>query len=237
MAEKKKFISRVNRLLIKRFGIPERQNPLPDPLDTLIATILSQNTNDNNSYRAYKNLKQKFSNWDQVLIVKRSAVEKVIKAAGLAKQKSAAIKNVIKELDRENDLKLTKVKQSESEEAIAYLTRFQGIGVKTASCVLLFSLGRNVCPVDTHVHRTVNRLGIVNEKTPDKTFHTLNRILPEGIAHSFHTNLIRLGREICKPAKPLCSICPLNKICQYSDKNFSSSIKSEKKSFMLLDNV
>lgn len=237
MAEKKKFISRVNRLLIKRFGIPERQNPLPDPLDTLIATILSQNTNDNNSYKAYKNLKQKFSNWNQVLNVKRSAVEKIIKAAGLAKQKSAAIKNVIKELVRENDLKLNKVKQFESVEAIAYLTSFQGIGVKTASCVLLFSLGRNVCPVDTHVHRTVNRLGIVSEKTPDKTFHTLNRILPEGIAHSFHTNLIRLGREICKPAKPLCSICPLNKICQYSDKNFSSNIKSEKKSFMLLDNV
>lgn len=237
MTEKKKFISKVNRLLIKRFGIPDRQNPLPDPLDTLLATILSQNTNDINSYRAYKNLKQKFQDWDQILNVKRSNIERIIKVAGLSKQKSAAIKNVIEELNCRNDLNLRKVKQLESEDAIGYLTQFKGIGVKTASCVLLFSLDRNICPVDTHVHRTVNRLGILSEKTPDKTFHSLNRILPEGIAHSFHTNLIKLGREICKPANPACAFCPVEKICRYDKKNFSGSLGKVRNSFLLLDNV
>jgi len=113
----------------------------------------------------------------------------------------------------------------------------KGVGLKTASCVLLFALDKNVCPVDTHVHRTINRIGIVNEKTPDKTFNALNKILPDGIAHSFHTNLIRLGREICKPKKPVCSVCPLIKNCQYSDKNFEANTKLSNKSFMLLDNV
>lgn len=237
MNEKKKFISNVNKHLIKYFGIPDRQKPLPDPLDTLIATILSQNTNDNNSFRAYKNLKERFSNWEQVLNVNRTSIEKLIKVGGLAKQKSAAIKNLIKHLVADNDIKLKSILKMNEEDALNHLTKFNGIGVKTASCVLLFSLDRNTCPVDTHVHRTVNRIGIVNEKAPDKTFNSLNKILPDGVAHSFHTNLIRLGREICKPTKPSCSVCPLEKICRFDQKNFSGSTNSSEKSFMLLDNV
>lgn len=237
MNEKKKFISKINKHLIKYFGIPDRQKPLPDPLDTLIATILSQNTNDNNSFRAYKNLKDRFSSWDQLLNVNRASIEKLIKVGGLAKQKSAAIKNLIKQLVADYDIKLKSILKMNEEDALNYLTKFSGIGVKTASCVLLFSLDRNVCPVDTHVHRTVNRIGIVDEKTPDKTFYSLNKILPDGVAHSFHTNLIRLGREICKPTNPSCSICPLEKICSYDHKNFSGLTNSSEKSFMLLDNV
>ena len=117
------------------------------------------------------------------------------------------------------------------------MTNFGGVGVKTASCVLLFALNRNVCPVDTHVHRTVNRIGIVSEKTPDKTFFTLNNNFPDKIAHSFHTNLIRLGREICKPTNPSCGICPLLKICGYPHKNFEMKKEGLKRDFMLLDNV
>jgi len=237
MNEKKVLLKKINRLLIKQFGIPKRQNPLPKPIDTLIATILSQNTNDNNSYRAYIQLKNYVKKWEELKNVKRSTIEKLIRIGGLAKQKSAAIKNLISQLSISNDLELNLVNKLNNEEAIDYLTKFDGVGVKTASCVLLFSLDRNVCPVDTHVHRILNRIGIVNEKTPDKTFFTLNEILPDGIAHSLHTNIIRLGREICKPTKPNCSICSIKKICQYSDKNFDNKINSIQKSFMLLDNV
>lgn len=237
MTEKKKFISNVNKHLIKYFGFPDRQNPLPDSLDTLIATILSQNTNDNNSYKAYQNLRKKFSKWVEVMKAKRSSIENLIRIGGLAKQKSAAIKNLVTKLMANNDIKLKSILKMNDEEALNYLTEFDGIGIKTASCVLLFSLDRNVCPVDTHVHRTLNRIGIVNEKTPDKTFYSLIKILPDGVAHSFHTNLIRLGREVCKPTKPYCSICPLEKICRYDQKNFSGLTNSSEKSFMLLDNV
>ncbi|MDQ7815771.1 MAG: endonuclease III [Melioribacteraceae bacterium] len=237
MTEKKKFISEVNKLLIKQFGVPGRQKPLPKPLDTLIATILSQNTNDNNSYRAYINLKSKFPEWEEVQKVNRITIEKLIRAGGLAKQKSHAIKNLISELYKRNDFKLDFILNLDNKSAINELTSFDGIGVKTASCVLLFSLDRNICPVDTHVHRTANRIGIVSEKTPDKTFYALNKTMPEGMAHSFHTNLIRLGRDICKPTKPYCSICPLIKICKYPDKNSFLVLYSKKKSFMLLDNV
>ncbi len=227
----------VNKILINKFGLPERNKKLPDPLDLLIATILSQNTNDNNSYKAFLNLKSKYKSWDQLLDVKRTSIEKLIRTAGLAKQKSFAIKNLITNLDARGKVNLNFIKNYDNEKAIELLTSFKGIGVKTASCVLLFSLDRNVCPVDTHVHRTTNRIGIVTEKTPDKTFYALNKNFPGGIAHSFHTNLIRLGREICKPAKPNCGICPLVEICKYPDKNLNNTSAGKKRDFMLLDNV
>ncbi len=227
----------VNKLLVDRFGIPKRQNPLPDPLDLLIATILSQNTNDNNSYKAFQNLKSSYKSWDELIDVKRISIEKIIRVAGLAKQKSEAIKNLISELSKKGKLNLDFVKGSDNNSAIERLTNFKGVGVKTASCVLLFALDRNVCPVDTHVHRTTNRIGIVNEKTPDKTFFMLNQNFPEGIAHSFHTNLIKLGREICKPTNPSCGVCPLLRVCKYPSKNFSKRNTGKKRDFMLLDNV
>jgi endonuclease-3 len=109
--------------------------------------------------------------------------------------------------------------------------------VKTASCVLLFSLDRNICPVDTHVHRTLNRIGLLKTKTPDKTFEQIKDHLPDGIAHQFHTNLIMLGRAICKPAKPSCSVCPLLKVCEFKSKNLESTNRISKDVFMLLDSI
>jgi endonuclease III len=230
-------ISAVNKKLIQRFGIPERRKN-SDPVDMLIATILSQNTNDKNSYRAFRNLKDKFDNWDEVAGQSRIKIEKQIKIAGLGKQKSGAIKNFLSSVRKEKGkVSLNYLKYLPDDEILKELTKYDGVGVKTASCVLLFSLKRNICPVDTHVHRTLNRIGIVNTKTPDKTFLEIKDKIPKGIAHSFHTNLIRLGREICKPAKPNCSACPLLKVCNYDNKNLNNLIKSKENSFMLLDNV
>lgn len=237
MKNKQTIISKVNRLLIKQFGVPARSKTLPDPLDLLIATILSQNTNDNNSYRAFQNLRVRYKSWDELAHEKRITIESVIRVAGLAKQKSGAIKNLLSELKKRGSLSLNFIKDLDNDSAIVQLTEFKGVGVKTASCVLLFALGKDVCPVDTHVHRTVNRIGITSKKTPDKTFFALNIKFPAEIAHSFHTNLIRLGREICKPAKPNCGICPLIKVCMYTEKNLEVKGIGKKRDFMLLDNV
>jgi len=162
----------------------------------------------------------------------------VIKVAGLGKQKSSAIKGFLTEISEEKSrISLNYLKRMNEAEAITELTSYNGVGVKTASCVLLFAMDRNICPVDTHVHRTVNRIGIVEAKTPDKTFHKLNEDFPSNIAHSFHTNLIRLGREICKPKNPSCGACPLNKICEYEEKDLQIKKMHKRNDFMLLDNV
>ena len=204
----------------------------------LIGTILSQNTNDKNSYKAYRNLKDKFGNWNELAELTPSKIEKIIKVAGLGKQKSKAIKNVLNGIKKKhNKISLDHLKNFSNQEVIDELTKYDGVGVKTASCVLLFSMNRNVCPVDTHVHRTLNRIGLVKTNSPDKTFSEIFGKIPEGIAHTFHTNLIRLGRDICKSAKPVCSVCPLQKICKYDDKNFDYLPDRKKNDFMLLDNI
>ncbi len=211
---------------------------LPNPIDALIATILSQNTNDKNSYQAYQNLKKIYKSWQELADTPRKKIEQTIRVAGLGKQKSAAIKNFLVTLKKNNgSLNLQYIKKMPDEEIMNELTSIKGIGVKTASCVLLFSLDRNVCPVDTHVHRTLNRIGLVKTKTPDKTFLLIKDNLPKNAAHQFHTNLIKLGREICKPAKPLCSICPLLKICKFKKKNFQNVDKKSGNGFLLLDSI
>jgi len=231
-------IKQVNRLLISYFGIPARPKKLPNPVDTLIATILSQNTNDNNSYRAYQNLKQKYKTWEEVADISRSQLEKIIRVAGLGKQKSAAIKSFLSGLKKKNaKVDLRHIETMKDQEILNELTLIKGIGIKTSSCVLLFSLDRNICPVDTHVHRTLNRIGLVKTKSPDKSFKQINHFLPEGIAHQFHTNLIKLGREICKPSRPVCSICPLLRDCRFQNKNFENSGSTVRNNFLLLDSI
>lgn len=231
-------IKKINRLLVRHFGIPYRAKKLPKPIDALIATILSQNTNDKNSYQAYRNLRKKYKSWDELNNASIKEIESVIKVAGLGKQKSASIKSFLSTLKKKNGkLNLHHVKKMSDLEILTELTSIKGIGVKTASCVLLFSLDRNICPVDTHVHRTLNRIGIVKTKTPDKTFEQIKKQLPDGVAHQFHTNLIKLGREICKPSNPLCAVCPLLKVCSFKKKNLDKPSITKNNSFLLLDSI
>jgi endonuclease-3 len=236
---KKEFIRSVDKLLRKQYGVPERNPNPPDPLDMLIGTVLSQNTNDKNSYQAYINLKQRYPTWELALKARRSSIEKEIKIAGLGLQKSKAIKEILKGLfEKFGKLTLNELIDNNSEaQILEELTSFNGVGVKTASCVLLFAMYKNICPVDTHVHRIVNRLGIVQESAPDKTFWSLNDNFPPKIAHSFHTNLIKLGREICKAKNPVCAECPLFTKCKFEPKNMVGKKSNVQNEFMLLDNI
>lgn len=231
-------IAKVNELLVKKYGIPSRSKTPPDPVDMIIATILSQNTNDKNSYKAFQNLKDSFDSWEDVAKLTPSRIEKYIKTAGLGKQKSSAIKNLLATLLKEKGkISLNYLDNMKVGEILDELTSFSGVGLKTASCVLLFAMRKNFCPVDTHVHRTTNRIGLVKTSTPDKSFKILNENMPEGIAHQFHTNLIRLGREICKPSNPSCKICPLLKVCEYKDKNMEGKTDYKVNDFLLLDSI
>ena len=229
---------KINKLLIGKFGLPKRNKTKPDPVDTLIATILSQNTNDKNSYAAYLNLKQKFKSWDEAAEADNKSIEHLIRVGGLAKQKAKAIKMLLSKLKKQQGIiSLNYLDESINDEIVNELVKFKGVGVKTASCVLLFSMNRNVCPVDTHVHRILNRIGLAKTKSPDKTFELLNKKVPDGVAHSLHTNLIMLGREICKSGKPACFGCPILKICKYQEKNLLPIKIKEGKSFLLLDSI
>jgi endonuclease-3 len=234
----KKELSNINNLLIQYFGLPVRKKENPDPLDILIGTILSQNTNDKNSFKAYNNLKSKIKSWEELISIRTFNLEKIIKVAGLGKQKARTIKSFLKNLQKKRDsISIDYIKKMNNEMAIEELTRFKGIGVKTASCVLLFSFGRNVCPVDTHIQRILNRLGLVKTKTPDKTYKAIVNFIPENSGYTLHTNLLRLGREICLPSNPKCSICPLEKLCEYEHKIFFDKFPKTENKFFLLDEI
>lgn len=210
----------------------------------LIATILSQNTNDKNSHRAYTLLRSRFPSWEDVAAAPVRSIISTIRVGGMASQKSQRIKDVLA-IVRENHGKhsLDDLRSLSNDEVIDQLTRIKGVGVKTASCVLLFSLGRDVFPVDTHVHRLCNRLGLVpdHSDTPEKTFAFMKRVFPRGRGYSFHTNLIRFGRRVCRSHNPACDICPLYDECTFQEKKPRLSLRRKTSmtdhDFMLLDNI
>jgi endonuclease III len=198
------------------FGSPTWRNPLP-PLDELISTILSQNTNDINRDRAFEALRSRFPTWEAARDAEEQAVIDAIRPAGLANQKGPRIQKVLREITAERgELSLEFLADLPVEEARRWLMSFKGVGPKTAAIVLLFSLGKPAFPVDTHVHRVTGRLGLRPEKMNAEQAHDyLSRLFPAGAYYAAHLNLIRLGREICHARNPECQRCPLNDVCDY----------------------
>lgn len=236
--------ARVAGAVEKFLGVPRPASRKANPLDMLIATLLSQNTNDKNSHRAYRNLRATFPRWEEVLNASTKTLAAVIRTAGMANQKSQRIKTILHTIrQRYGRLSLNSLHRKSNEEVFEELLSLKGVGVKTAACVLVFSLGRDVFPVDTHIHRICGRLGLAPGcATPEKTFEWMKNIVPEGRAYSFHTNLIRFGRRVCRSQRPLCGICPIYHECKYElkEKFRTTGIarnSSADYSFMLLDNV
>lgn len=189
------------------------------PLDELVATILSQNTSDSNSSRAFAGLKKRFPTWPEVIAAPAEDVAAAIQSGGLANIKAPRIQAALSAAELAfpagDFTSLTSVPVSV---ARSELTALPGIGPKTASCVLLFSLGIPAMPVDTHVHRVALRTGIIELKASAESAHEilearLDRDLDS--VYSFHMNVIQHGRQVCKARNPLCQQCCLNEICDY----------------------
>lgn len=213
-------IERIDRRLLEAYGEPKRKRRR-EALDELILTILSQNTTDTNSHRAYENLKSRFRSWEGVRKAPTVLLEKTIKVGGLGGIKAPRIKRILEEVKNGNgSYDLSFLRKWPTDKVLSYLTSFRGVGDKTAACVLLFSLGRPVMPVDTHVLRVSKRLGLVEEDdTPSSTQEELNRLVPKAAMYRFHLNLIRHGRLICKAQNPRCEVCFLRRNCRWYKEN------------------
>ena len=206
----------VLQTLLKRYGHPQWRNHLP-PLDELVSTILSQNTNDLNRDRAYEALRQQFPTWEQVRDAPTGEVVQAIRPAGLANQKGPRIQLVLREITRERgSLSLDFLNDLPPAEASAWLTRFKGVGPKTAAIVLLFALGMPAFPVDTHIYRVSGRIGLRPARmNAEGAHHHLAELLPPDTYYAAHLNLIRLGREVCQARRPNCPLCPVQDLCDY----------------------
>jgi endonuclease-3 len=209
-------LSSIAERLGKSFGRPRRSPG--DPLDELISTVLSQNTSDLNSARAFRALKRGFPSWDAAARARPAAIEKAIRVGGLARTKSRRILHILAEVRRrEGRHDLRRLRRLGTDEVRRRLEGIPGVGPKTRSCVLLFAFRRPAFPVDTHVHRIVGRLGLAPAGvTPGRAQALLEPHVPEARALDLHLNLIRLGREICRPRAPLCGGCPLRRRCVHA---------------------
>jgi len=234
---------RIARLLERHLGVPERRRPLAEPLDMLIATILSQNTNDKNSHRAYTELRRRYPTWELVAAATGAALRSTIRTGGMANQKSIRIKETLAAVrERYGRYDLGPLRRKPNDRVMKELTDLKGVGAKTAACVLLFSLGRDVFPVDTHVHRLCTRLGLApGSPDPERTFAWMKDLIPPGKGHSLHTNLIRFGRTVCRSSNPRCGGCVLFAECDFEGKKGPGMLRRTPSradhDFMLLDNV
>jgi endonuclease-3 len=212
----------VHESLLNTYGEPTWRNPLP-PVDELISTILSQNTNDINRDRAFAALKQRYPTWEAVRDADTQEIIDAIRPAGLANRKGPRIKNILNEIENQRgSLDLDFLGEMTVDEAREWLLQFNGVGPKTAAIVLLFSLDKQAFPVDTHIYRVTGRLGIRPQKmNPDSAHQHLASLFPSETYYSAHLNIIRLGREICKARKPDCPKCPLQDLCKYYKEEYN----------------
>lgn len=213
----------VDRRLATIYG-RKRRGRSGDPLDGLIRTILSQNTSDVNSHRAFTTLREAFPTWQDVCMASESEISAAIGRGGLANVKAARIKAILEQIyAARGELSLEFLKDWGTQEALQYLLNFKGVGAKTAACVLTFYCGRDVFPVDTHVFRVARRLGWLEPgTTPERAHKVLQERIPSEVVYQLHLNMVQHGRKICRPQRPACGECPLGDICAYPEQNNGS---------------
>jgi endonuclease-3 len=212
----KRKLKKITLLLERQYGVPRKEGS-GDLLGILIETILSQNTNDQNRDRAYARLKNRFPLWEDVLHAKTETIISAIRPGGLAEQKAKRIREILRWIkEREGSLSLSFLKGMDSEEIKKLIGGLKGIGPKTVHCLLLFGLGRDAFPVDTHILRIGKRLGLIPEAMDAVKAHLwMVPLIPKGKSLSLHLNLIRFGRSICMARRPQCEECFLAEKCLY----------------------
>jgi len=206
----------VHRRLLKAYGEPTWRDPKP-PVDELVSTILSQNTNDLNRDRAFETLRARFPTWEAVRDAKPRLIINAIRVAGIANQKGPRIQAALRAItDERGRIELDFLRIRTPEAVREWLLQIKGVGPKTAAIVMQFALGMPAFPVDTHIQRVTGRIGLRSPKASREQSH---QILAELFApetyYAAHLNLIRHGREICKAGRPRCEQCTLTDLCDY----------------------
>ena len=202
----------------ERYDRPTWAGPRLDAVSELVLTILSQNTADTNSFRAFSALRARYADWPAVLAAPTDELIEVIRPGGLAPTKAPRIQVVLAEVhDATNgSWDLSFLGEWPLEQARQWLIDLPGIGRKTAAIVLLFGFGRPALPVDTHVHRVALRLGLIPPRTDvERAHHLLEAALQPDEMYPFHVELIRHGRDTCRAPRPICGLCPLTDLCPY----------------------
>ena len=218
-------IREVEERLRRSYGRPRHFNPL-DPLDDLIFLVLSRMTQEIKYVRTYSRLRDSLSTWNAVRDAPPDELEVFIHEAGLAPTKAAQIQAILCDIEtREGTLSLHRLRTMANDEAERYLTSLPGVARKTALCVMLYALWRDVLPVDTHVWRVAQRLGFapVGEWSEGRG-RALESTVPRELRGSLHMTMISHGRRVCRARTPVCERCTLVDLCPTSNANLRAAL-------------
>jgi endonuclease III len=219
-------VRRIHRALQRALG-PLEPPRRREPLEELILTVLSQNTSDVNRDRAFAEMRRRYPTWDELASAKEHELAAAIRPGGLSNIKAPRILAILDEIRRRDGgaLDLRWMRRASTDRIRSYLITLPGVGPKTAACVLAFSLGRPAVPVDTHVYRVARRLGFLDGRTAPAAAHErMDELVPEELRIALHVGFIRLGRQICRPGRPRCEVCPLRKMCPTAPQVLSGRI-------------
>lgn len=207
----------VTTRLTQKYG--EAQFSSKDPMSMLVDIILSHRTRDEQTGAAYANLKQRFDTWEALRDAPTEAVQEAITNVNWPEVKAPRLQAIMRQITEERgSLNLDFLCEMPVEESSAWLNRFEGVGPKTAGCVLLFTCQQAILPVDVHVHRVSGRLGLIGKKvTPDNAHPLLQALLPQEARpiYNFHKGLLRHGQRICVYDRPRCNQCVISDVCDY----------------------
>ncbi len=217
-------VQNVRERLINAFGLPEWR-PFLTPVDELVSTILSQNTNDSNRDAAFESLRASFPDWESVMNAETEDVIDAIRMAGLANQKGPRIQKALRDIAAVTGgrIQLDFLRDMDRDNARNWLMDIKGVGPKTAAIVLLFAMGIPAFPVDTHIYRVTGRIGLRPKDLSVEQAHLyLEERIPEDAFYDLHLNLIRLGREVCGARHWHCYRCPVKDLCAFENKKLTS---------------
>lgn len=213
---KAQLVRRVCEALEARYGSPRHRNP-KNPIDDLIYIILSNKTGPKTARTVYTVLKNRFESWDEIPRRRNSVLERVLRPGGLSRIKSTQIRSALKQIESDfGSCSLRGLRKLPTHDAESYLTSLPGVSEKVAKCVLMYTSGAQVLPVDAHIHRIARRLGWTVKKRADQCHPELESLVPPQRRYAFHVDCVAHGRLICRPSNPGCRDCCIRKYCDYN---------------------
>ena len=216
---------KIYNILLDHYGERPLKPPRRDPMTELIMTILSQRTTEANEALAFKRMWEHYGSWEAIRDADIDKLTELVSPSTFPEAKADNIKATLKQIiDEQGSASIDFLEDLSVEEGLKWLLSLPGVGIKTASLVLLFNFSKKVIPVDTHVHRVSLRTGLLPQKTSaSKAHQLLLDILPDDphILFNFHVTCLRHGQKLCTWSDPKCSQCPIKHLCEYYDELYS----------------
>lgn len=214
-------VRRVCEMLESTYGTPRLGNP-KKPLDDLIYVLLSNKTPPERAQVAFRHLKRRFPKWSQIATADTQDIISILKPTGFAVKRTGQIQSILHKLKSDfGEYSLNALRAETEQDVQNYLTALPGVSDKVARCVMMYTMGFEVLPVDTHVHRVAYRLGWTAKTRPEQCHDELEKLIPPKRRYAFHVDCVAHGRTLCRSTRPKCNLCPLKAYCGYYNQFFA----------------